>query len=105
MRFFEVSSGSEYSCGVTIEQRLSCWFDTGFESLGDGSEADYQFLDWIKEDLPVDDPVSLVDANAGHACALTTDGAVVCLGMGVGETLEEHLGLTETWDDALDESR
>ena len=93
LRFRQVSAGSVYSCGVTIEYRAYCWGSNNFGQLGDGT---------ITKRLK---PVAVaggrqfrrVEANFHHTCGVSyPDSRAYCWGtnpygqLGDGTTSERR---------------
>ena len=72
-----IAAGSSFTCALTISGGIKCWGDNAFGQLGDNSTT------------PRNTPVTVsglsanvitIAAGGGHACALTSAGAVKCWG-------------------------
>ncbi len=73
----EITSGNNFSCGLTLEGGIKCWGQNDFGQLGDGTTTN--------RTTPVSVPIEgvhSVSAGREHACALKDDGTVWCWGRG-----------------------
>lgn len=77
LRFGQLSSYGNFTCGVTTTNRVYCWGSGSWGTLGDGADA-------AKSNVPVaiasNQTFRYVATGADHACALTVDGRVYCWG-------------------------
>src|SRR3954468_20438256 len=73
LSFYQVSAGSNRSCGVTMDSRLYCWGDG---PLGDGTNARHLTPVAIAGALRF----SSVSAGNYYACAVTIDHQAYCWG-------------------------
>lgn len=76
LRFSEISAGYYHTCALTTDERVYCWGNNGFGTLGDGTR--------VGRAKPTrifgTNTYSAVDAGAGHNCALRPNGAAECWG-------------------------
>lgn len=80
-----IAPGFGYTCAV-VDGAAKCWGDNGDGNLGNGEAPGYQ------SPTPVDvtglgSGVETIDTCSGHACAMTTAGAVWCWGNNDGGSL------------------
>src|SRR5207248_11235908 len=73
-RFFRISAGVEYTCGITTDHAAYCW---GLNSQGESGGAS-NFV----EPRAVDGAPQLqaISAGRGHPCGLSLDGDAYCWG-------------------------
>lgn len=100
-RFRSITTGSNFTCGVTVEDRAYCWGHNQFGKLGNGTiEVDECFAGIPCSTRPVQVAGNLrfneVSAGQHHACGVTTDERVYCWGWnGFGQlgdgTTTDHL--------------
>jgi len=75
----QVVGGDDFSCALHSDRTVSCWADDEYGTIGDGVVGDN--LDPTPV-LGLDDAVQLSAGEASkHACALLSDGGVVCWGL------------------------
>jgi alpha-tubulin suppressor-like RCC1 family protein len=78
-----LAAGDAFTCAVLDDGSARCWGANGSGQLGDGSTVDRAVP--VKVALPAATAVA-VGAGSGHACAVTSGGAVLCWGAnGAGE--------------------
>ncbi|MCL2824408.1 MAG: hypothetical protein FWD57_10475, partial [Polyangiaceae bacterium] len=81
-----------YTCGLTPTEAVRCWGRNHHGQLGDGTTTD-RFMPGLVIDLTAG--VSAITTNTYHACALKSDGTVMCWGangygqLGDGTTTEQ----------------
>ena len=90
----QVSSGEEYTCGLTSTGKVKCWgkdfrgqLGDRIDNFGTGSEAPKDFPVDVLADVTGNDPLSgVVQISSGkeHVCAVTTEGQVRCWGSDCG---------------------
>ena len=91
LRFVTISSGQDFSCGVTPVHTVFCWGRNGDGELGDGTTTDR--LTPVAVKIPVGVSIDSVSAGQDHACALTSTFKVFCWGangfgqLGTGSTI------------------
>ncbi len=101
LSFSQLSLGSVYSCGLTVDGSAYCWGDNSTGQLGDGTRTSriaptivsggLKFTQIVASSgfgaaslAPL--PVPEVQGGAGHTCALTAEGKAYCWGWnGSGE--------------------
>ena len=79
MAFTETSGGYEFECAVTADHHVWCWGIGGFGELG-RAPTDGGAQDQTPAQVAGLEGVAHVAAGTGGACALETDGGVVCWG-------------------------
>jgi alpha-tubulin suppressor-like RCC1 family protein/tRNA A-37 threonylcarbamoyl transferase component Bud32 len=75
LRFASITAGSNFTCGLTADGRVSCWGDNSAGQLGDGSNFD--------RPLPVSVGsvvLTSIAAGSNHVCGLAGDGEAYCWG-------------------------
>lgn len=91
MRFASIVAGSNFTCALTSNGRVSCWGENGSGQLGDGSNFD--------RPLPVSVTsvaFTSIAAGSSHTCGLTADGEAYCWGrnasgqLGDGGTVDRN---------------
>jgi hypothetical protein len=75
----DIAAGFAFTCATTDSGDVLCWGANQFGQLGDGSGVD-QSLVPTKVVLPPGVKATTVATGVYHACAVTTDGAVLCWG-------------------------
>jgi alpha-tubulin suppressor-like RCC1 family protein len=91
MRFRQVSTGVDHTCGVTIEDRAFCWGRNQYGQIGDSSTASQRL-----KPTPVATTRRFRQLDAGrfHACAVSAgNNRAFCWGRG----LEGQLGNGKTY--------
>lgn len=75
-RFLDISAGRYFSCGLTVDERISCWGDDTYQALGNGDAPGGPVA------LPVASTARFRQVSAGsfHTCALDTGGRAYCWG-------------------------
>ena len=92
-----IAAGGSYTCALLGSGTVECWGDNSLGELGDGSEVDYSATPVTVAGLS---DVTSIGAGSGHACALRSDGTVVCWGdnqagqLGNGTTGPDTCGMT-----------
>lgn len=82
LRFTSVSSGQDFSCGVTPLRTAYCWGRNAAGALGNGTASNSTIP--VAVSLPVGVLLDSVSAGQDHACGLTPTGNIYCWG---GNTL------------------
>jgi alpha-tubulin suppressor-like RCC1 family protein len=97
-RATRVSAGDVSTCAIDGSNAVRCWGFGGFGQLG------YARMDNVGDDEPpssagpidIGGPVSQIAIGQFHACALTTEGRVVCFGLAnsgqLGYCRESNIG-------------
>jgi alpha-tubulin suppressor-like RCC1 family protein len=90
------SDRAVFTCAITTDNALSCWGDNRFGQLGTGDKAQTSVPTRV---TALDANISRAANGAGHTCAQTTDGKLLCWGrndsgqLGTGD-LTQHLSPT-----------
>jgi alpha-tubulin suppressor-like RCC1 family protein len=81
LAFRQVSAGSDYTCGVTTDDRAYCWGSNFFGQLGDGTSENTRLTP-----VPVAGGLLFrrVDAGSEHTCGVTIENLAYCWGFGGG---------------------
>ncbi|MDC0055638.1 putative Ig domain-containing protein [Deltaproteobacteria bacterium] len=86
-----ITTGDDFGCAILDDRSVSCWGKNDAEQLGN-SAAGVSSNEAVTVDLPNGFEASDIDAGSSHACAVGTDGSVVCWGandkgqLGIGTT-------------------
>ncbi|MDP7203619.1 MAG: hypothetical protein QGF72_05760, partial [Candidatus Poseidoniaceae archaeon] len=86
-----ITTGDDFGCAILDDRSVSCWGKNDADQLGDSS-AGASSNEAVSVDLPTGFEASDIDAGSSHACAVGTDGSVVCWGandkgqLGIGTT-------------------
>jgi alpha-tubulin suppressor-like RCC1 family protein len=90
-----IAVGEDFSCALTDEGGVKCWGDNLFGQLGDGTDIEEQYTPVNVAGLT--SGVQSISAGQWHACALKTNGQVMCWGNnnwgkvnGLHDQYEEH---------------
>ncbi|MFA5302970.1 MAG: archaellin/type IV pilin N-terminal domain-containing protein [Candidatus Nanoarchaeia archaeon] len=89
---WSITTGTYYSCGITVDGTLKCWGDNNFGKLGIGNTSS------MDSPVPVLDTDNYIAVSAAtvHTCGITVDGTLKCWGnnsfgqLGIGNTTEMH---------------
>lgn len=97
----QVSAGVAHSCAVMDDATVRCWGRNAFGQLGYSTTLDVGDDESPSAAGPVDvgGPVTQVVAGGEHTCALLSDGAVRCWGLGI----DGQLGYGDTHNVGDDE--
>jgi len=85
LTFRSVDAGTDFSCGLTFDDRALCWGKGGEGQLGDGALNDaltpVEVSGGLRfRTLTVSGETSSAFAPSPHACALTVEGTAYCWG-------------------------
>lgn len=75
IRFASITAGSNFTCGLSSNGRVSCWGENGGGQLGDGSNFD--------RPMPVgatSAAFTSIAAGSNHICGITAEGEAYCWG-------------------------
>ena len=78
-RVVAISAGWSHMCALTDEGAVACWGNNRVEQLGNETAANSPVPAFV---VGLSSGVVGIAAGAGHACAVTTSGAVECWGGG-----------------------
>jgi alpha-tubulin suppressor-like RCC1 family protein len=76
LRFAEISAGYYHTCGLSTDERVYCWGNNGFGTLGDGTRT----VRTKPTRIFGTSTYTALDAGAGHNCALKAGGIAECWG-------------------------
>ncbi|RZD52076.1 MAG: hypothetical protein CXT67_07205 [Methanobacteriota archaeon] len=74
-----ITTGDDFGCAILDDRSVSCWGKNDADQLGD-SATGASSNEAVSVDLPTNFEASDIDAGSSHACAVGTDGSVVCWG-------------------------
>lgn len=77
-KFVQVSAGYENACAVTVDGHLWCWGEANTGASGSYTDGGVQ--DQLPAQVAGIDSVASVSAGDRSACALKTDGSILCFG-------------------------
>ena len=72
-----ITSGSEHTCGLTLDGGVKCWGHNFYGQLGDGTTTDHNVPIDV---LGLEDGIVAIDGGGFNNCALTSGGGVKCWG-------------------------
>jgi alpha-tubulin suppressor-like RCC1 family protein len=77
-----IAAGSDFTCAVTEDGGAKCWGDGASGQLGNGTSANSALASSVLDGTGVSALGGVVTISAGfqNACALTTEGTVLCWG-------------------------
>ena len=82
----EVRGGADYTCAL-VGKRVYCWGENTNSRLGDGTDVSHEAPSAVVDAAGILDEVVQISAGNDHACALKSNGVVVCWGHNDGGTL------------------
>jgi alpha-tubulin suppressor-like RCC1 family protein len=77
--FASIATGSDHTCGSSLDREAYCWGGSWFGQLGLGSERRFTaVLSPVR--VATNEPVVAIDASGRHSCALAQSGRIYCWG-------------------------
>ncbi|HJN55035.1 MAG TPA: hypothetical protein QF646_01445, partial [Candidatus Poseidoniales archaeon] len=98
-------TGETYSCSALDDGRIMCWGNGASGQLGRGSTASSNLP--VQVSLPDGAQAVQVELAKNHACAILTDGDLMCWGengqgqLGIGSTVDSHVPVSVNLPDGV----
>ena len=83
LRFLSVSAGDGFTCGVTTDDRASCWGSNSIGQLGHATTSP----GFVPVQVAGGLSFRQVSAGSDHTCGVTTDNRAYCWGSNIGGKL------------------